>query len=298
MITLVIGGSGSGKSAYAEELLKSYTENKFYLATMKRYTKEDDLKINRHRELRRGKGFTTLEFPVDIESASSCVNGESVILLECVTNLVANEMFKNEIPLDADVVCDKVYEAIIQIGEKVRELVVVTGNVAEDGASYDEYTLEYIKAISMVNEKLAESSERVAEVVAGIPTEVKGMTSVCAATEDRGMGIRLFIGGCGQDKYKYVAGKYPDYTNRIVDDFQEWIKDKVKSHADVIAETKRFINEHKDALIICDEVGNGIVPIDDFEREYRETVGRVLEYVASQAISVERIICGIGQVLK
>ena len=50
--------------------------------------------------------------------------------------------------------------------------------------------------------------------------------------------------------------------------------------------------------IICDEVGNGIVPMDAFEREYRERLGRFLIEVAKRADRVERIMCGIGQRIK
>lgn len=51
-------------------------------------------------------------------------------------------------------------------------------------------------------------------------------------------------------------------------------------------------------VLICDEVGNGIVPMEKKEREYRERLGRILIELAKQATHVERIICGLGQVLK
>ena len=60
MITLVLGGSGSGKSAYAEHLLDGKT-NKYYIATMQVYDAEGEKKVARHRRLRAGKGFVTIE---------------------------------------------------------------------------------------------------------------------------------------------------------------------------------------------------------------------------------------------
>ena len=65
MITLVLGGSGSGKSAYAEHLLDGKT-NKYYIATMQVYDAEGGKKVARHRRLRAGKGFVTMEQPRDI----------------------------------------------------------------------------------------------------------------------------------------------------------------------------------------------------------------------------------------
>ena len=53
MITLVLGGSGSGKSAYAEHLLDGKT-NKYYIATMQVYDAEGEKKVARHRRLREG----------------------------------------------------------------------------------------------------------------------------------------------------------------------------------------------------------------------------------------------------
>ena len=50
--------------------------------------------------------------------------------------------------------------------------------------------------------------------------------------------------------------------------------------------------------MISDEIGNGIVPMDAFEREYREQTGRILIELAKEAEEVIRVICGIGQKIK
>ena len=56
--------------------------------------------------------------------------------------------------------------------------------------------------------------------------------------------------------------------------------------------------EGRRVIVISDEVGNGIVPVDGFEREWREWVGRLLIRLAKQADRVERVICGLGQRIK
>ena len=61
MFTLVTGGSGSGKSEYAESLTESWETPKIYIATMFPYDRESEKKIQRHREMRRHKGFHTVE---------------------------------------------------------------------------------------------------------------------------------------------------------------------------------------------------------------------------------------------
>ena len=60
----------------------------------------------------------------------------------------------------------------------------------------------------------------------------------------------------------------------------------------------QFAEENKDTIVIADEIGNGIVPLDAFEREYREQTGRAEILLAKKADEVVRVICGIGQKIK
>ena len=59
-----------------------------------------------------------------------------------------------------------------------------------------------------------------------------------------------------------------------------------------------FFTKYPDCILISDEIGNGIVPMDAFEREYREQTGRILIELAKEAEEVIRVICGIGQKIK
>lgn len=208
MITLITGGSGSGKSAYAEKYIchasnEKGCKEKYYIATMQVFDDEGQRKIDRHRRLRAGKGFITIEQPLDIQNAVSKLQSESSLktgrsaLLECMSNLVANEMFS---PVDASGiqaaeaekealddpenmkdyetaqisrVSRKVLKEVSILSENVAELVIVTNNVFEDGVCYDQSTMNYIKAMGIVNRGLAAMAEHVVEVVAGIPVTVK-----------------------------------------------------------------------------------------------------------------------------
>ena len=173
MITLIMGGSGSGKSAYAEDyaLAQAGESSKYYIATMQIYDAEGQRKVERHRKLRAGKGFITIEQPTDIAEAVSGINGEtgknSVALLECMSNLVANEMFSGEQMPDVDTVVEEIVQGIASLTSQLSHLVIVSNNVFEDGVIYDAGTTEYLRA-------LAHLADRVAEVVVGIPVELKG----------------------------------------------------------------------------------------------------------------------------
>ena len=167
MITLIYGGSGSGKSAFAEDYVCSLDyQNKYYLATMNSTDTESQARIKRHRQLREGKSFITVEQPTDISKALKDMDG--IVLLECMSNLVANEMFKGKKSLSSKECIHKVLIDTIKLSEQVKHLVIVTNNVFEDGIEYDDYTKEYLRALGTINEKLAGIAEEVYEVVVGI----------------------------------------------------------------------------------------------------------------------------------
>lgn len=138
----------------------------------------------------------------------------------------------------------------------------------------------------------------------------------------RGIEMRLIIGGYAQGKLDYVCSKYhvqkdmvwdgviPNDADGIsdadstivVDHFHRWVKKCMEDGAcpedEIMVFWERCKKENKDCIIISDEIGNGIVPMDAFEREYRERLGRILIQLADKAEEVERVLCGIGQKLK
>ena len=175
-MTLIIGGSGSGKSAYAEDYMVSISEDrkKYYIASMQIYDEEGKRKVERHRMLRGGKGFSTIEQPIDIgKAAEKMEDGERTALLECISNLTANEMFLGEIPGTEEVITEKIVGEIAVLNRELTHLVIVSNNVFEDGNVYDKTTMAYIRAMGRINQKLAEMADEVVEVVVGIPIVIK-----------------------------------------------------------------------------------------------------------------------------
>ncbi len=173
---LITGGSGSGKSAFAEEIIRKQARRKdlplYYLATMQVYGDEGRQKVERHRKMRAGKGFETVEQPRDIIDAAKRMKG-SAALLECVSNLTANEMFLPGKTLSADAVTEKVSSQILELNDHLDTLAVVTNNVFEDGIRYEETTRNYLLALGKINRILAAQAAEVWEVTAGIPVCIK-----------------------------------------------------------------------------------------------------------------------------
>lgn len=170
MVVLIIGGAASGKSEFAEEILQNLKSNKkFYIATMKPYDNECILKIKRHRDMRLKKGFDTIECYTNISNI--CISKNSSALLECIGNLVSNEMFdsSNNINFDVSNILDGIYKLI----KNTENLIIVTNDVFSDGITYDFSTEYYKKNIAEININLANISDEVFEVVCGIPIKIK-----------------------------------------------------------------------------------------------------------------------------
>lgn len=181
MMVLVIGGASCGKSAYAEETARKGPAPRYYLAAMRPYGEEGERRVARHRALRAGKGFETIERYTDLASltlpapdadGSGHTAERGTVLLECVGNLTANEMFDDEGNMSDP--ADRVVRGIAHLKEQCRLLVVVTNNVGSDGIEYAESTRAYIRSLGKINAALAEAADTVVEVVAGIPVLLKG----------------------------------------------------------------------------------------------------------------------------
>ena len=154
MMAVVTGGSGSGKSAFAEDKILSLGQGKrFYIATMHPYDEESYKRVERHRKMRAGKGFET-------------------VLLECMSNLAANEMFE-ESGAGADTV-EAVLRGVRKLKSQVRHLVIVTNEIFSEAASYEGDTVRYQEYLGKINQKLGEMADQVVEVVYGIPIWHKG----------------------------------------------------------------------------------------------------------------------------
>lgn len=189
MLHMVYGGSASGKSSYAESFAMSLQgEGRLlYIATMYPYkwnTTEIDpetmQRIERHRAMRADKGFDTVECYRHVEHIVA--KRQDVLLLECMSNLLANEMYLepdsnagSDMAETMSPVSNKIVQALIDLSTRVQELVIVTNDVFSDGGSltYDESTREYVKNLAEINCALAREAATVTEVVCGIPVIVK-----------------------------------------------------------------------------------------------------------------------------
>lgn len=85
---------------------------------------------------------------------------------------------------------------------------------------------------------------------------------------------------------------------RIFHNFQQAVQKALSAGEDPRKKLEDLLNVNPELIVICDEVGCGVVPVDREERIWRETVGRLCCTLAQRAESVERVFCGLAQRLK
>lgn len=134
--------------------------------------------------------------------------------------------------------------------------------------------------------------------------------------------MKLVIGGYAQGKLCYVMQHFSIDKENVVDmtdekklldgdiektddeasivlyHFHIWMKNELAEDNNPEEKLEKILKRFPDCVIISDEVGNGIVPMDAFDREYRDRLGRILISLAKGADEVVRVICGIGQKIK
>ncbi|MBO4299664.1 MAG: bifunctional adenosylcobinamide kinase/adenosylcobinamide-phosphate guanylyltransferase [Clostridia bacterium] len=166
MIVFLTGGSGCGKSTYAERIVAAMpAERRVYVATMQVYDEESERRVARHRAQRADKGFRTVECPKNL--AGAAIEAGGTVLLEDIPNLLANEMFDGGDP-------ERVVPALRALAAKCANLVIVTNDVFADGVVYPASTRDYLRRLAQINAAAAAMADYAAEVVYSIPVPLKG----------------------------------------------------------------------------------------------------------------------------
>lgn len=157
MITLIIGTPDSGKSLLAESICEeqSGSAQKYYIATMVPFGDEGKKRVEKHRKMRAGKGFITLEWPDNIEKrlAGNPELDGKIVLLECISNLVGNEMHSKENPSD-EYLLEKILSAVRTLAERSASLTIVSNQFQLEDEQYDADTRRYVGLIAKVNSEL------------------------------------------------------------------------------------------------------------------------------------------------
>ena len=198
MLYIVTGGSGSGKSEYAEQTAVQCRNRTggtlWYLATMRIWDDEGRKRVERHRRMRAAKGFETIERYTGLETLelretfeelnpagldaeqetdslkyweSHRVAQKQVLLLECMSNLVLNEFYDQENGAE-----ERILQGIKHLQKQCGDLIIVTNEIFSDGVTYEPESERYIELLGRINRELGQMADSVTEVVYGIPLAV------------------------------------------------------------------------------------------------------------------------------
>ena len=168
MLVLVTGGAASGKSARAEDIVCRLADGKpmLYVAAMEPSGEEAQRRIARHRALRAGKGFDTLEHAKRFDRMRVPAGYEAA-LFECMSNALANELFSPDGA--GENWKNSILSGVDALAEACPHVVLVTNEVFSDGRTYDAGTMAYLRALGQLNLLLAQRADVVIESVCGIP---------------------------------------------------------------------------------------------------------------------------------
>lgn len=166
-LTLVLGGAGSGKSLWAENLVTRGASSRIYLATARVWDEEMRAKVDQHRA-QRGPDWTTIEAPLNVTQALTGARPDQAVLLDCATMWLSNHL------LDGSDLAAAQAEFLAALAACPAPVVVVSNEVGMSVVPENALARRFRDAQGELNQKLAAQADLVVAVMAGLPMALKG----------------------------------------------------------------------------------------------------------------------------
>ncbi len=182
-LILVTGGARSGKSSYAEELCRAQNNSTAYIATSVPFDEDFKERVKKHQQ-RRPSEWKTYEIYEDVYKEIEIIaKVHQTVLLDCVTLMVNNLMFKENIDYDTcsqeviDAIESKIKQQVASLLEAIEGtslyFVAVTNEIGLSPVADNRLTRIYTDIIGRINQQFAKSAQEVYLVVSGIPVCIK-----------------------------------------------------------------------------------------------------------------------------
>ncbi|WP_040209555.1 bifunctional adenosylcobinamide kinase/adenosylcobinamide-phosphate guanylyltransferase [Neobacillus jeddahensis] len=184
-LVFITGGVRSGKSSFAErkaiEIAKETGKQLIYLATGVPSDSEMIERIQKHQLDRRSGEYSwkTMEQSIRIGELAPQLHNQDIILLDCVTTLLNNELFSSECKWDGlflDAVKEKIISGIMSINNRAGTLIVVSNELLFEPVSESNLVLMYSRILGQIHQYLVNEADQAFLVEAGIPIVMKGMS--------------------------------------------------------------------------------------------------------------------------
>jgi len=166
-LSLILGGARSGKSALAEALATSANRPRAYIATSQAFDAEMEAKIAKHRQ-DRGPDWQTIEAPLDIEAALGEVTPNSVVLIDCLTLWLSNQMHTG-VDMSSEIT-----KLLTTLSASPNPVICVSNEVGMGLVPDTPLGRQFRDFQGRLNQKVAEQADLAVFVVAGLPLTLKG----------------------------------------------------------------------------------------------------------------------------
>ena len=301
-----------------------------YFATMIPHDSEDLERIEKHRADRKNLGFETIECGKNLSETIENMESGRVVLFDSLTALVANELFSEDVMQintpaglsqsdDVSVIpnlfrnlsqysfhiTQKIRADLTALIEKSESVIFVSDAIFSEGKIYDETTELYRRILAETENFVAKKSDKVVEMVSGKRKIENGKLKT--------RNFHLVIGGAYQGKTSWAKSQFslsdddicvcdsdslPDFSKRCISHYENYVayclKHNLAPKTDFSDCANERAGEGKGAkIIISDDIFCGVVPIDAFQRKWREETGLALQKIAKNA-AVWRVFCGIA----
>lgn len=167
-LSFVLGGSASGKSSFAEQLVVQDGGTRGYIATAQVWDAEMEAKVARHQAMR-GEGWLTVEEPLDIAAALAKMNDVDTVLVDCATLWLTNQLLAEA---DLDAVSN---EFVAELAAAPQRIVVVSNEVGQGIVPDNAMSRTFREAQGRLNQKIAAEADLAVVVMAGLPMVLKGV---------------------------------------------------------------------------------------------------------------------------
>jgi adenosylcobinamide kinase/adenosylcobinamide-phosphate guanylyltransferase len=162
---LILGGARSGKSRYAEELIRASSKHPRYVATAQALDDEMRQRIERHQQ-QRPSDWQVFEEPLELHRAFNDLTSEHIVLIDCLTVWLSNCLQADQWPAQKQAF-------LAALEESDAEVLMVSNEVGCGIVPMGQLSRHFVDEIGWLHQELATHCSDVSLITAGLATTLK-----------------------------------------------------------------------------------------------------------------------------